>query len=151
MNLCGVARALTDLAFDAVEAVFFLFDSSKQADELWYRDDLVAKESEEEVTEPAFKMPVDGGYPYGAFANLCMTEPQSSSAAPPSAAAGDRPGESPSPPRPDVETPPGTPPLTADELLDASFAAHAYAVRCTRDEVAAKWSRLGNRLSDAAK
>lgn len=55
MSLVRLARGVTSLVFDAVEAVVFLFDWSDPADKIWADacDRLVEKEAEEEVAEPA--------------------------------------------------------------------------------------------------
>lgn len=54
MSLVRLARGVTSLVFDAVEAVVYLFDWSDPADKIWADacDRLVEKEAEEEVAEP---------------------------------------------------------------------------------------------------
>lgn len=149
----GCIRTLHTIAqqvYDGVGLLFFpdrnFFEPRDEwLTELEWADRLADKEAEEEVTEPAYGVCVFCFRPSGSCdhverfcASSAGVSPLPAEEQPPCSAS-----------RPGVEQ--GGSQLTADDLLDASFAAHSYSGRCTRDDVAAKWSRLGNRLFNAAK
>lgn len=172
MSLCRLARGIMSLAFDAVEAVVFLFDWSDPADKIWADacDRLADTEAEEEVTEPREMHSRTEQGPVGncsfcgrkdfisameMFDGLCADcvivciSGKSSSAAP--ASAGDEHSGG-SVPRSDVEPPESLILLTVKDIDDAAYAiwrhaeTHEGAIRELWHELADKFEAAANAM-----